>query len=348
MINEKNFTRAGFLALTIGMGVLGYRQIGARADGIPGMNPMTYAGNLEESGGPVMGMRNLRLTIWDDAMSTESSHARCITSAPGTVVNNGRFQVVLDNACTGAVRGSPDLWLEVEVNGGSLGRTKISAVPFAVEAGRAADLTPAARNTLVPAGSIMAFGGPAAPDGWLLCDGRTVSRSTYAGLFTAIGTSHGGGDGASTFNLPDLRGRFMRGADLGVGRDPDRTGRIAANPGGNIGDTVGTLEAFATAPAVNAFGIATAGAHTHTIVGVGDHAHEQNVTANFGTGGRGNRVDFNADGAGANQYPQGAATGGAGAHTHSEMPAGDHTHTITGGDRETRPTNIAVNYIIKF
>jgi microcystin-dependent protein len=319
MINEKYYTRAGFLALSLGMAVLGYRQMGAHADGIPGMNPMTYAGTLEETSGPVTGTRNLRLTIWDDATSTESSRARCITSAPGTMVTNGRFQVVLDNACTAAVRGNPDLFLEVEVNGGSLGRTKISAVPFAVEAGRAASLTAAASNTLVPSGSIVAFGGPTAPDGWLLCDGRAVSRSTYGNLFTAIGTSHGGGDGAATFNLPDMRGRFLRGADLGAGRDPDRAARTAAAAGGNIGDTVGTLETDAYR------------SHTHGVTDPG-HSHVQ------------------ATNAGAGAYSE-LGTTSAGA---DYIPATRTSAEVTGvtiqaaGSGETRPVNIAVNYIIKF
>ena len=56
-----------------------------------------------------------------------------------------------------------------------------------------------------PVGSILAFGGSSAPSGWLLCQGQAVSRTTYAELFSAIGTSFGTGDGSATFNLPDLR-----------------------------------------------------------------------------------------------------------------------------------------------
>lgn len=59
-----------------------------------------------------------------------------------------------------------------------------------------------------PAGSILMFGGTTAPTGWLLCNGSAVSRTTYATLFTAIGTNYGVGDGSSTFNLPDLQGRM--------------------------------------------------------------------------------------------------------------------------------------------
>lgn len=60
---------------------------------------------------------------------------------------------------------------------------------------------------ILPSGVMMAYGGSAAPSGWLLCDGSAVSRTTYAGLFTAIGTSYGTGDGSTTFTLPDLRRR---------------------------------------------------------------------------------------------------------------------------------------------
>ena len=60
-------------------------------------------------------------------------------------------------------------------------------------------------------GFIQLYAGSAAPTGWLLCDGSEVSRVTYPKLFTLIGTTYGEGDGASTFNVPDLRARFPLG-----------------------------------------------------------------------------------------------------------------------------------------
>ena len=63
-----------------------------------------------------------------------------------------------------------------------------------------------------PVGTINAYGGATAPDGWLLCQGQAVSRTDYANLFAVIGTSFGSGDGSTTFNIPDLRGEFLRGA----------------------------------------------------------------------------------------------------------------------------------------
>jgi microcystin-dependent protein len=64
----------------------------------------------------------------------------------------------------------------------------------------------------VPAGAVMAFAMNSAPSGWLAADGTAVSRSTYARLFAAVGTTHGVGNGSTTFNLPDLRGYFVRGS----------------------------------------------------------------------------------------------------------------------------------------
>jgi microcystin-dependent protein len=74
------------------------------------------------------------------------------------------------------------------------------------------DLTVNGNFNLLPAGTMVMYGGAAAPGGWLLADGSAVSRTTYATLFAAIGTTYGAGDGVTTFNLPDFRGVFPKGA----------------------------------------------------------------------------------------------------------------------------------------
>lgn len=74
----------------------------------------------------------------------------------------------------------------------------------------------------VPTGTVVSFAGASAPSGWLMCDGAAVSRTAYAALFSVIGTVYGAGDGSTTFNLPDLRGEFVRGLDSGRGVDPGR------------------------------------------------------------------------------------------------------------------------------
>ncbi len=90
-----------------------------------------------------------------------------------------------------------------------------------------------------PAGTVMDFAGVAAPSGWLECDGAAVSRTTYATLFTAISTAWGVGDGATTFNLPDLRRRTT------VGRGGTGTGTLGnavGNTGGAETHTLNTTE----------------------------------------------------------------------------------------------------------
>lgn len=71
-------------------------------------------------------------------------------------------------------------------------------------------------------GSVTAMAMDPEPTGWLECDGSAISRTTYATLFAAIGTTFGAGDGATTFNIPDLRGEFIRGFDNGRGIDSGR------------------------------------------------------------------------------------------------------------------------------
>lgn len=71
-------------------------------------------------------------------------------------------------------------------------------------------------------GIVAAFAANSPPTGWLECDGSTISRTTYAALFAVIGTTFGSGDGSTTFEIPDLRGEFIRGWDNGRGVDGSR------------------------------------------------------------------------------------------------------------------------------
>lgn len=78
-------------------------------------------------------------------------------------------------------------------------------------------------DAAAPPGAVTAFARSSAPTGWLKCNGAAVSRTTYAALFAAIGTAFGAGDGTTTFNLPDLRGEFLRGLDDGRNIDSGRS-----------------------------------------------------------------------------------------------------------------------------
>lgn len=161
----------------------------------------------------------------------------------------------------------------------------------------------------MPAGAISAFAMSTVPTGWLECDGSAVSRITYGALYQAIGVTYGAGDGSTTFNLPDLRGIFIRGWSHGSSVDSGRA--------------IGTLQQddFES--------------HTHVFVGnaLGTHAHTLPVYA----------TQFDS----ANTAKAGSGNQG-GTATTSSVSAGTPTGTNqnTGGT-ETRPINLSMLYAIK-
>ena len=91
-----------------------------------------------------------------------------------------------------------------------------------------------------PTGSVTDFAGSTAPSGWLLCYGQAISRTTYADLYAVIGTVYGTGDGSTTFNLPDCRGRVVAGKDNMGGTSADRLTNYDS-PRGIDGDTLGQV-----------------------------------------------------------------------------------------------------------
>lgn len=103
-------------------------------------------------------------------------------------------------------------------------------------------------QALVPPGVVFPYAGPIPPTGWLLADGSAISRTVYARLFAAIGTTYGAGDGTTTFNLPELRGEFLRGLDNGRGVDAGRAlGTAQADALQNItGSIMTTRSVFST------------------------------------------------------------------------------------------------------
>jgi microcystin-dependent protein len=95
---------------------------------------------------------------------------------------------------------------------------------------------------ITPIGAIVAWPASSVPTGWLECSGAAVSRSTYATLFGVISDDFGAGDGSTTFNLPDLRGEFIRGWDHGKGSDPNAATRTDRGDG-TTGDVIGSKQA---------------------------------------------------------------------------------------------------------
>ena len=103
-------------------------------------------------------------------------------------------------------------------------------------------LIAAVREALCPPGTVVAYMGATAPTGWLLCNGQPISRyAPYDKLYAVIGNACGSPN-ANEFNLPDFRGRFLRGWDNAIGRDPDRASRTAMATLGNAGDAIGSVQ----------------------------------------------------------------------------------------------------------
>ena len=173
------------------------------------------------------------------------------------------------------------------------------------------DLIQAVREALVPPGTVVAYGGATAPPGWLMCDGVSYTIAAQPDLWNAIRKNFGGtgDDVTGSFNVPDFRGRFLRGVDptnITPARDPDRATRLAMNPGGLTAGNVGSIQESAF--------------QTHT------HGYR------YVTGGTVERytAGSNAD----------AMRSGFTDNTASGSPTGNSS-------TETRPINAYVNYIIK-
>ncbi len=124
---------------------------------------------------------------------------------------------------------------------------KIEDVTDAVERGND---NPVSSNGVfmnaVPVGSVIMYMAGTPPDGWLLCDGREISRTTYARLFGVIGVLYGAGDSATTFNLPDMRSRFPQGADGNLGQTveaglPNFSGELGVN---GTNDYMGSVDVY--------------------------------------------------------------------------------------------------------
>ena len=175
---------------------------------------------------------------------------------------------------------------------------------------------PDTSGSLVPPGSLLMFAGASAPDGYLLCDGAAISRTTYNILFAAISTTYGVGNGTTTFNLPDFRGRGALGVGTGAGLTP----RTIGDAGGAETVTLSTDE-------------------------IPSHSHTHNANGGAGTG---------ADPATGLAYSNAANTASGGLDvTNGELnlyttPIALSLNNTGGGDpHENMAPFLAVNFIIK-
>lgn len=180
----------------------------------------------------------------------------------------------------------------------------------------------------LPVGAIIPYAGTSVPTGWLVCDGSAVSRATYATLYSAIGTTYGSGDGATTFNLPDLRGRFPLGkADSGTGS--------------TLGATGGALDHTHTGPS-HTHAITAAVNHTHTISADGTGATGAPSAATTVASGAGASVASSTHTHTGPSHSHGGATGSNGAHDHGGA-TGSGGAGSTGG---SNPAYLAIRFLI--
>lgn len=232
---------------------------------------------------------------------SSSGTARTIISADATNstidVKDDRNFVVKTNATTILTANDADVTSTVPVVLPGVPTTSLQAATKSYVDGL----------TGAPAGVVMSFAGVTAPTGFLACDGAAVSRSTYATLFAAIGTTWGAGNGSTTFNVPDLRGVFLRGAGT------NNTGSSS----GAVGPAVGTYEADAY---LN---------HSH---GITDPGHLHGIT-------------LAAPGVASGSIG-GYGPGTSSINTNSNT-TGITVNTSTTGGTETRPKNYGILYIIK-
>jgi microcystin-dependent protein len=227
----------------------------------------------DASGEPVDGVHRLTFSLYDAASDGRALYTDDWLSVD---VDNGYFVVYLGNQedeplDLALFRDNQDLWIEVIIDGEEIvqPRTYLASVPhagFAQYCGEAQTLGGRPASDLVPAGALMPFAGREAPAGWLIADGSSVSRETYAALFAAIGVVYGEGDGSTTFRLPDLRGR----AAVGAGAGADLTERQL---GASFGSETHALSAAELPGHTHAGMTAAAGGHSHTTSNEGAHSH---------------------------------------------------------------------------
>lgn len=159
--------------------------------------------------------------------------------------------------------------------------------------------------SLSPVGSISMYAGATAPDGWLLCDASAVSRTTYAALFAVLSTTYGVGDGSTTFNLPDMRGRIP----VGVG-----TGTGGASSGTGLPSGGSALTAISRA--------SWKGAETHVLTIAEMPAHDHTGSYPDGTGGATTKVLGSSSGSASTVSATAVTQGGGTAHNNIQPVMG--------------------------
>lgn len=233
------------------------------------------------------------------------------------------------------------------VTANKLGSAAVTTAKIDDGAVTSAKLSSNLQNAVIPSGSIFPFAGTSAPSGYLICDGSPVSRTTYADLFTVCGTTYGAGDGSTTFNLPNLKGRMPVGLDSSQAEFDTR-----GETGGAKTHTLTQSEMPSHTHSGSSLSTSSSGSHSHSgsTDTAGSHTHWTWQTTS--SVGYSNTGAFSAAAA-----PSLSTTGSDGSHSHSLSisSAGDHTHSISGNTSAAGSGSahnnlqpyLTVNYIIR-
>jgi hypothetical protein len=125
------------VTLVIGSFALGYSVSRARAAGVPAAQALTYSGVLTDgAGNPLPGPKNIEVQLYDAATA---GNMLCSVGPASVPLTAGAFQVALPGSCASAIHADPDVWVDVFVEGASVGRSKLGAVPYALEADTASN-----------------------------------------------------------------------------------------------------------------------------------------------------------------------------------------------------------------
>jgi microcystin-dependent protein len=233
------------------------------------------------------------------AVSGASVQVNIRGGGPATVYAGETGATTVANPLTTTTEGRIDGWLDegsynLVVSGSGI-TTYTQAIDlvrgdgvgrFAAGTITQAALATAVQQQLVPTGTVLPFAGAAPPTGWLLADGTAVSRTTYSALFTAIGTQFGAGDGSTTFNVPDMRGR------VAVGQSAAADVSVQAR-GANEGLAVASRRPYH---------VHTVASHTHSVP---THYHGRGTIAVSG-GSHGHSASGSSDTQGGHTHVDGA------------------------------------------
>lgn len=275
---------------------------------------LTQSGSIVGTAGSISGLGSPASASYVSGSGTFIWQSAALTSA---IMDMGSIILRPTTASANGVTIAPPAGLGANYTMTLPAGVPASTLPLQMDS--SGNVSAAGAGSFVPPGVIMPYGGTSAPAGYLLCDGTSYLRASYSALFGVISTAYGAADGTH-FNVPDLRGQFLRGVTGASANDPDASSRTAMNTGGNTGNNVGSVQGQATKK--NGLALSDPG-HSH--VANGQNGNLAGTATNFVA------IQSGVDHTSGTDIVRTTTTG----------------ISLGSGDSETRPVNAYVNYIIK-